>query len=155
MKKLNKSVLAILVFFCYVVMFLVALFLLRELALGHYGNIEKLSNPFISFDYVLNTGAAFGLLKQQSAFLCGIAAFVLCFMIAYIFKNHKKISDFEINILAMLFAGIIANTFERLQTGAVIDYINLNFINFPVFNIADLYICLGAIILVFVVIFKR
>ena len=55
----------------------------------------------------------------------------------------------------MLFAGIIANTFERLQTGAVIDYINLNFINFPVFNIADLYICLGAIILVFVVIFKR
>ena len=73
----------------------------------------------------------------------------------YVFQKGKKISYFERFTLAMIFAGILSNTFERLRTGAVLDYINLNFINFPVFNCADIFICTGAILLIFILFFKR
>ena len=155
MKKFKQNISALSTFLFYNVLFLIALFLLRKFALGEFANVKFLDNQVFTFDYVLNSGAAFGLLKQQSSLLCGIAAFVLCFIVFYIFKNYKKISDFEMNILAMISSGILANTYERLQTGVVVDYINLAFIDFPVFNVADVYICVGALILVFILFFKR
>ena len=54
----------------------------------------------------------------------------------------------------MVSAGIIANTLERLKAGAVVDYINLNFMSFPIFNLADVFICVGIVMLVFILFFK-
>jgi len=155
MKKFKKNISAFMFFLLDTAVLSAILFVLKELAIKQYMSSSPLNNPVFKIDYVMNTGAAFGLLNQQSAFLCGIAAFVLCSIIYYIFKKGKKINYFERFTYALIFAGILSNTFERLKTGAVLDYINLNFVNFPVFNSADIFICIGAILLVFILIFKR
>ena len=155
MKKFKKNFSAFLFFLLDVAVLSAILFILKELAIKQYLNNSNLSNPVFKIDYIMNNGAAFGMLEQQSAFLCGIGAFVLCFIAYYIFQKGKKTSYFERFTLAMIFSGILSNTIERLKTGAVLDYINLNFINFPVFNSADIFICAGAIFLIFILFFKR
>lgn len=155
MNKVKKKIGYFCVFIAYLILFFGILYVLKEIALGHYLGHINFSNPVFNLDYALNEGASFGLLKQCSAFLCGVAAFILCCIFGYVFKKGKKISSLERISLAIISAGIISNTLERLQNGAVIDYINLNFITFPVFNFADVFICTGAILLIFILFFKR
>ena len=155
MKKFKKNISCFLFFLLDTAVLSAVLFVLKELAIKQYLGNSNLSNPVFKLDYIMNNGAAFGMLEQRSAFLCGVGAFMLCLIAYYVFQKGKKISYFERFTLAMIFAGILSNTYERLKTGAVLDYINLNFVSFPVFNCADIFICTGAILLIFILFFKR
>ena len=155
MKKFKKNLQSFIAFVFTVILLFLILLGCKEIALGHVLTNLNLSNPIFDLDYALNEGAAFGLLQQQSAFLCGVAAFILCLISCYVWTRYKKITKTERFALAMVCAGIISNTLERLKAGAVIDYINLNFISFPIFNLADVFICVGVVILVFILFFKR
>lgn len=155
MKKFKKSLIPLLRFFLATLVFFATIIGFKEFFLKSYFDNTQLSNPVFRIDYALNEGAAFGILQQQSALLCAIAGVILGFILYYIYSKGKKISKLEMFSLSMISSGIISNTIERLNFGAVIDYINLNFITFPIFNFADVYICVGVIILLFILIFKR
>ena len=85
--------------------------------------------------YIQNKGAAFSLLSGKLSLLSIISvAFCICAVIC--------------TSITMMFAGAFGNAIDRIFRGFVIDYIQTSFINFPVFNIADIGITVGAILLV-------
>lgn len=95
--------------------------------------------------YVLNPGAAFGMLEHQRWIFILVAAAVL--LAAGIFYSRLKQESTLLQAGAgMLLGGAVGNLVDRIQTGLVVDF--LDFRVWPVFNIADVAICVGAGILI-------
>ena len=96
---------------------------------------------------IQNKGAAFSLLSGKLSLLSIISvAFCICAVIYWIKK--KPTHPLLCTSITMMFAGAFGNAIDRIFRGFVIDYIQTSFINFPVFNIADIGITVGAILLV-------
>lgn len=111
------------------------------------------NNNVFSLTFVRNTGAAFSILQEHSDLLIGFSLLVLSVIIFYTFKHIKSISTLKLNALIFVSAGVICNTIERIIDGYVSDYLNFILINFPVFNVSDLYITVGTILLTIVILF--
>ena len=87
--------------------------------------------------YIQNKGAAFSLLSGKLSLLSIISvAFCICAVIYWIKK--KPTHPLLCTSITMMFAGAFGNAIDRIFRGFVIDYIQTSFINFPVFNIADI-----------------
>ncbi len=95
--------------------------------------------------YILNSGAAFSLLRH-STFLFVMVAFVLLAAVGYAAWKVKDLSPRAIWGLGLLAGGSAGNLWDRLITGRVIDYIHVRF--WAVFNLADSAIVAGMILLV-------
>lgn len=115
----------------------------------------QLSNPVFSLNYVQNTGAAFSILKDAREILIILSVVALVLLIIYVLKHIKSISLKMCFFIALLSGGIAGNLHERIALGYVRDYFQLNFINFPVFNISDILINVGVIALVILILLKR
>lgn len=113
------------------------------------------SNPVFSLNYVENTGAAFSILKDSRELLIIVSVAAICLIISYIIRHISAISMKTLFFLAMLAAGIGGNLHERIALGFVRDYIQLNFINFPVFNISDIFINIGVIAVIIILLKKN
>ena len=103
---------------------------------------------FFNLDYVKNFGAAFNLFSGNRIFLSLLSIIVSIIIICLIF-NKNNLNNTDLFGYSFILGGSIGNGFDRLTKGYVVDFINLNFINFPVFNIADLSINLGVILLLY------
>ncbi|MCL1796907.1 MAG: signal peptidase II [Eggerthellaceae bacterium] len=100
------------------------------------------------FVLVHNTGAAWGIFNE-STFLLGVSSAVVCAVILLAFVIvAKRINLAEALGLALVFAGGIGNGVDRFVSGYVVDFIEFTFINFPVFNIADMGVTCGFVIFV-------
>ena len=105
------------------------------------------------FTYVQNTGAAFSSLEGQ------LWLFVLVFAVftaAIVWEFSKKrwgFSCFERWCIALIFAGGLGNMIDRIRLGYVVDMIAVDFMNFPVFNVADCFITCGCIALMVSLVF--
>ena len=104
------------------------------------------------FTLVHNTGAAWGMLGD-STFMLGITSTIVCVLIALAFAFWEKLAGhvpaaFETCALALVFSGGLGNAFDRFAQGYVIDFIDFTFIDFPVFNIADIGVTCGFVLLV-------
>lgn len=121
-----------------------------NLASGH-----RYSNEVFQLHYLRNSGAAFSLLQNAREFLIivSIVAIVLLFM--YVQEHIKNIHLTSVSFVSLLSAGIAANCHERIVFGYVRDYIQLNFINFPIFNIADIFITIGVLAFVIILLFYK
>lgn len=98
-------------------------------------------NPLLSIVQAKNTGAAFSIL-QEHTWLLGAFGIVTLFVVCYLVFRHCSFNDKFYLLSSVLFsAGILGNTAERLFRGYVVDYIKLNFVDFPVFNFFDVMIC--------------
>ena len=95
---------------------------------------------FSIFSYDLNTGAAFGILKNWNFFLILFGLFVI-FLILY-YRNDKKL---EIG-MGFLLGGVVSNVFDRILYDGVVDYIHL--FN-SIFNLADVSYIIGGVILAY------
>ena len=93
----------------------------------------------VSFHYVSNTGASFGILRGQNTMLTWISVIVLGLIMMTIDKVKKE-HEYPVILLT---AGLLGNLIDRLFRGFVIDFIDLKF--WPVFNIADSLIVIGVI----------
>ena len=103
--------------------------------------------------YVQNTGAAFSSFQGQRWLF---ALVFLLFTAAIIWEFSKKrmgFSNFERWCIAAVFAGGLGNMIDRLRLGYVVDMIAVEFISFPVFNVADCFITCGCIALMVSLIF--
>ncbi len=114
--------------------------------------INIADNKFLSLMNVQNTGAAFSLLENAPLLLILFAVLAIIIIIVYGVKNIEKFSLFACFWTGMLIAGIGCNLYERLIFGYVRDYFNLEFIDFPIFNISDILINVGVFALIVIII---
>ena len=111
--------------------------------LSHLANIETINNPLFSIVHLNNTGSAFSMFQNNAKTLAIFGIIVVLIIFFEIFKNVSFKDKNELLALTLFSAGTLGNMIERLQYGYVMDYIKLNFINFPVFNAFDIMICIG------------
>jgi len=104
--------------------------------------------------YVENTGMAFGLLKGGRIIFLGICMIFLPFLWWFHSKipSEKRFLPLRI-CLILITAGALGNAMDRLLRGYVVDFFQTVFIDFPVFNLADCYVVVGAFLLVFLMLF--
>ncbi|MDR1101879.1 MAG: signal peptidase II [Clostridiales bacterium] len=101
----------------------------------------------LSVTNVPNTGAFFGLLPQYNNAIAIISMMIACGMVVFLWLNRKLPKRLNLALIFIV-SGAVSNIADRLWHNAVIDFINLQFMNFPIFNIADVIITLGAVMLV-------
>ena len=104
------------------------------------------------FVYVKNTGAAFSMLSDNTILL-SIVSIIFCVGVLWYWYKKKPASVLLKTSLCLLFAGAFGNAIDRIFRGFVVDFISTAFMNFPVFNIADIAITFGAILLIIYFIF--
>ncbi len=102
--------------------------------------------------YVENRGAAFGMLQNQRWIFMIITVIVIIAIIY--FKTKNKLTSKLLDLgLSFVLGGAVGNMIDRVILGYVVDFIDFQIINFPVFNVADIFVVIGAIILVIFYIF--
>ena len=102
---------------------------------------------FLDFTYVRNTGAAFSSFEgMQWLFALIFLVFTLGIFYEY-FRKRMPFSNFERWMIAAIYAGGLGNMIDRLRLGYVVDMIETQFMEFPVFNVADCFITCGCIAL--------
>ena len=99
-------------------------------------------------DFVKNYGAAFNIFSGSRVFLSLISIFFSILLIYLIFRKNTLNSS-DLYSYSFILGGTIGNGIDRIYKGFVVDFINLNIINFPVFNIADISINIGFIFLLY------
>ena len=114
---------------------------------NYYSIINK-NIILFTFEYIKNYGAAFNLLNGNRLLLSTLSVFISLILIYYILQK-KHLNWIDLLGYSFILGGTIGNGLDRIIKGYVIDFINLNFINFPVFNIADISINIGFILILF------
>ena len=152
---MNNNIMKYLFFIgCFVFWIFLALFS-SKLIVDNVTSGHHYSNAVFSLTYLKNSGAAFSLLENAREFLIIVSIAATTLLCLYV-HNHKGIHLISVSFIALLCAGIMANCHERIVLGFVRDYIHLNFINFPVFNVADIFISIGVIALIAILlVYKR
>lgn len=119
---------------------------------------NKLAYPIINgvleFNYLENRGAAFGMLQNQRVFFIFVEVIVLG-VIAYILykaPSSKKYVRLHL-LLSLIAAGAIGNMIDRIRFDYVVDFIYIVIINFPIFNLADMYVTFSTALLVISLLF--
>lgn len=108
-----------------------------------------------SITYIRNSGVAWGMLQgRRVAFLIiTFIALMFAFKVYYNVSNEKKYIYIRI-CLVLLVSGAIGNMIDRVRLGYVVDFLDFNLINFPVFNVADMFVVVGIILLFLLIVFK-
>lgn len=114
-------------------------------------NFELIPN-IIQIYSTHNTGAAFSIFTGKVVYLVLFSLVFLTFMIFYDIKS-KNNSKLYLLSIGMIMAGAIGNLLDRIFLGYVRDFINFEFINFPVFNVADISLTIGTVLLVVYLLF--
>ena len=110
---------------------------------------------WLELQYSENRGAAFGLLQDGRIFFLIITVVVLAAMAWFYFRIPEKKCYLPILILLpIIAAGAIGNMIDRLMNGFVVDFVYLKIINFPIFNLADIFVSWSAVLLILFMIFK-
>ena len=99
-------------------------------------------------DFVKNYGAAFNIFSGNRIFLSFISI-IFSIILIYLLLRKNTSKSLDLYSYSFILGGSIGNGMDRILNGFVIDFINLNFINFPVFNIADISINIGFIFLLY------
>ena len=115
-------------------------------------NNKKLfiNKDFLLFklDFVKNYGAAFNIFSGSRIFL-SLISIIFSILLIYLIFRKKTLNTFDLYSYSFILGGTIGNGIDRIYRGFVVDFINLNIINFPVFNIADVAINIGFVFLLF------
>ena len=115
-----------------------------------YRNKLFINKDFLLFklDFVKNYGAAFNIFSGNRIFLSSISI-IFSILLTYLILRKNSLNSIDLYSYSFILGGTIGNGMDRILRGFVIDFINLNFINFPVFNIADISINIGFIFLLY------
>ena len=110
--------------------------------------------PFLNWTLAYNYGAAFSFLADaggwQKWFFSGLALLMSLFLIGYLIKAPRKAKLLSVG-LALVLGGAIGNLIDRLLNGKVTDFIHVHYADvwhYPIFNIADIGICIGIALIV-------
>lgn len=115
-------------------------------------------NNILEFVYVENYGAAFGILQNRRIFFIVITFLIILTILFLLINNYYYFTKPMRVALAMLVGGAIGNLIDRIRLGYVVDFISVKFgntYNFPVFNVADSFIVVATILIIWMVIFNK
>ena len=110
--------------------------------LAKTNGIDVIKNVF-RFTYVENRGAAFGILQNRRFVFIALTLVILAVLIYLGLKNKNK-SRFLNFGSAFVVSGALGNLADRIFLGYVVNFLDFCIINFPVFNVADCFVCVGA-----------
>lgn len=114
----------------------------------------NLINGILEFNYLENRGAAFGVLQNQKYFFVFVALIFIGVIVFVLIKVPTQKKYYSLNILlVMIAAGAVGNMIDRVRYDYVVDFIYLVCIQFPIFNVADIYVTTATMILVFQILF--
>ena len=105
----------------------------------------------IHLSYVENPGAAFGMMKDARWVFMLISTVAIVGILTYLLWKRPS-SKLECLALSFIVGGGIGNMIDRTLLGYVVDMIDLRIINFAVFNVADSFVCVGAGLLILILI---
>lgn len=107
-------------------------------------SVEVIKN-ILSFTYVENKGIAFGMFSGGRFIFIAITLIILILILLIIKKtpNENRSAFLKLGG-AFVISGAIGNLIDRIVYGYVVDFIEVKFIDFPVFNVADIAVCVGA-----------
>ena len=127
---------------------------IKLVVLEHLAPVGSITliNKILSLTYVENTGAAFGSFSSHTEVLSVFTALVLAVGLFYLLSGKVK-SKLAYACLTVIIAGGISNLLDRIFRGFVVDYIEPLFINFAVFNFADMLVTCGAFVLIIYLIY--
>ena len=115
-----------------------------------YNHKILLNKDFLLFrlEFVKNYGAAFNIFSGNRLFL-SLISIIFSLLLIYLIIRKNNLNSIDLYSYSFILGGTIGNGMDRIFKGFVIDFINLNLIDFPVFNIADISINIGFIFLLF------
>jgi len=96
----------------------------------------------VSLTYLKNSGAAFSMLENQQWFFAIITLIAMGAAFVYLYR-HIKGSIWLLLGLTLIISGGIGNFIDRVRQGFVVDMFHLDFMNFAIFNVADIYLTVG------------
>lgn len=104
--------------------------------------------------YLENKGAAFGMLQNQKVLFVLIAVVILIIIGYFLMKlpRNKHYAMLEI-LLVLIASGAVGNMIDRVQFNYVVDFFYFKLIDFPIFNVADIYVSVSCVLLAVLVIF--
>jgi signal peptidase II len=109
-------------------------------------------NKIFYLTYLENKGAAFGILQNSLWFLIVVTLIIVIISGIYIYRT-PRINIISKYSIALIIAGALGNLIDRIIKGYVIDF--FDFVIWPVFNIADMSVVIGAFILIFILLFDK
>lgn len=119
------------------------------------GRSYPIIDHVLYFTYTDNTATAMGLIKLPRIALIIIVSLILAVCLIFMLKERKNKSVLLKVALSMIVGGAIGNLCDRIFRSFVVDFIDLRFINFYIFNISDVCICIGAVLLAIYLIKKE
>ena len=115
-----------------------------------------INKEFLLFklDFVKNYGAAFNIFSGSRLFL-SLISIIFSMLLIYLIFRKDTLNLFDLYAYSFILGGTLGNGIDRISKCFVVDFINLNIINFPVFNIADISINIGFIFLLYGILKKN
>ena len=119
---------------------------LKDMAVLHKGEADRvLIENVLSLTYTENTGMAFSLLSGATKFITILTVMLLAMLLITMLTGFVQGALGSAGMI-MIIAGGTGNVIDRLRLGYVVDYIRFDFINFPVFNFADILVTVGVVL---------
>ena len=114
-------------------------YVVKEIPLG---GMRRFIPKVVSLTYLKNSGAAFSMLENQQWFFTIITLIAMGAAFVYLYRNIKG-SIWLLLGLTLIISGGIGNFIDRVRQGFVVDMFHLDFMNFAIFNVADIYLTIG------------
>ena len=112
-----------------------------------YGITTSLIGDFLWLEEAFNTGASFGMFKNGTIFFIIISTPLIGVMIWLLVSKNKNITNYLKACIGVLLGGTLGNYFDRIFLGGVRDFIYFKSIDFAIFNMADVAITVGTIMI--------
>ena len=125
-------------------------------ALGSLKPIHNMTlvEGFMDLTFVENRGVAFGMFSGQRWFIL-VLTVVIVGILVYFYRTlpaKKEYTPVRASLILVL-AGAIGNIIDRVFRGYVVDFFEFTFFDWPVFNVADIYVVVGVILMLFLILF--
>ncbi len=117
---------------------------------------QPLIDGFLGLRYIENRGAAFSILNNKQLLLILVTFVILGLIVGLLVKAIMNHSMIIVKIsYALIIAGALGNFIDRIRLNYVVDFLEFRFIKFPIFNVADVSVVSGVILLVIATIFFK
>ena len=112
---------------------------------------KEIITNFFSISSHRNRGAAWGILQDSRIFFLIITVLFIAVLSYYLFKQKETLNSFDKLTFAFIYGGSIGNFIDRLTRHEVVDFLDFRIFgyDFPIFNLADCFICVGVVFLLF------
>lgn len=123
--------------------------------LGYVGSTAEFIPGFIRFEYCENTGMAWSLLSGRTLLLTIVSVLMVAVLVYFLVRCYKIMPNLIKVAIVIICAGAVGNLIDRIAFNYVRDFIAFDFMDFPVFNIADSCVTIGIILLAAALIFVK